>query len=73
MAMSYQDGLVPEEDKVEYYFNTSTRMVEKGRLSSWEHLLGPYDTHEQAARAVEIARERTDAWDDEDDEWRGKA
>ena len=57
--------------KTEYYFNTKTQMVEKGRQSSWEHLMGPYDTPEDAANALEIARKRSKAWDDDDRDWRG--
>ena len=59
------------DDKVEYYFNTRTEMVEKGRQSSWEHLMGPYDTAEEATQAMETARKRSKAWDDDDREWRG--
>nr|WP_297084611.1 SPOR domain-containing protein [uncultured Demequina sp.] len=58
--------------KVEYFFNTRTRMVEQGRQSSWENLMGPYDSYEAAARALETAQERTDAWDEDDREWRGE-
>ncbi len=58
------------DSKVEYYFNTATRMVEKGRQSSWEHLMGPYDTYEQALQAFETARERSDEWDEDDAAWR---
>ncbi len=54
---------------VEYYFNTRTRMVEKGRQSSWEHLMGPYDTPEEAAGALEIAKARNAQWDHDDDRW----
>lgn len=54
---------------VEYYFNTRTRMVEKGRVSSWEHLMGPYATREEAESALTIAQQRAEAWDDQDDEW----
>lgn len=54
---------------VEYYFNTRTQMVEKGRQSSWEHLMGPYDTAEDAANAMEIARKRSQAWADDDRSW----
>ena len=61
-----------ESDKTEYYFNTQTRMVEKGRLSSWEHLLGPYDTFDEAKRAIEQAENRSDAWDEADAEWKGE-
>ena len=59
------------EGKTEYFFNTSTQMVEKGRQSSWEHLMGPYDTAEEAGKAFEIARKKSKAWDDEDRAWRG--
>lgn len=59
-------------ESTEYYFNTQTRMVEKGRLSPWEHLLGPYDTSDEAARALEIAEKRSEAWDEADAEWDGE-
>jgi hypothetical protein len=61
------------DETTEYYFNTQTRMVEKGRLSSWEHLLGPYDSYDEAARALETAHKRAEAWDDADAEWKGDA
>lgn len=60
------------DDTTEYYFNTQTRMVEKGRLSSWEHLLGPYDTFEEASKAIEKAEKRSDAWDEADADWKGE-
>ena len=56
------------DESVEYWFNTRTRMVEKGRQSSWEHLMGPYATFEEAAGALEIAQHRNEAWED-DDRW----
>ncbi len=59
-------------DTTEYYFNTQTRMVEKGRLSPWEHLLGPYDTFDDASKALEIAENRSDAWDEADADWKGE-
>ncbi len=60
----------PESDQpVEYFFNTKTKQVEKGRQSSWEHVMGPYSTREEAEGALEIARHRTEAWDDDDDRW----
>lgn len=60
---------VPDPDHVEYYFNTRTKMVEKGRQSSWEHLMGPYDTREEAQRALEIAEERNESWDEDNESW----
>jgi hypothetical protein len=53
-----------------YWFNTKTGQVEHGRQSLWSHLLGPYDTAEEAARALETARHRTETWDDDDERWR---
>jgi hypothetical protein len=57
--------------KVEYFFNTRTKMVEKGRQSSWEHVMGPYATHEEANKALETADARNQQWEDEDDDWQG--
>jgi hypothetical protein len=34
--------------------------------------LGPYKTREEAAGAIDRARERTAAWDEEDAKWSGK-
>jgi hypothetical protein len=59
------------EDLGEYYYNVRTRMVEKGRLSPWEHLMGPYETLEEAEKALEIAAARNIDWDEEDDAWAG--
>jgi len=60
------------DDKIEYFFNTATGMVEEGRQSSWEHLLGPFPTVEAASHAIDIAADKSDAWDDDDKAWRGK-
>ncbi|WP_430869009.1 hypothetical protein [Demequina aurantiaca] len=60
------------EQKPEYFFNARTKMVEKGRLSSWEDVMGPYDTPEEAQLALETANKRSKSWDDADDKWRGE-
>lgn len=60
-----------QDGTIEYYFNTATRMVEKGRQSSWEHLMGPYASAEEAAAALNQADARNKSWDDADEEWRG--
>lgn len=60
-----------DQGAVQYFYNTSTKMVEKGRLSSWEHLLGPYGTREEAEKAAQIAAERNEAWDAADKAWNG--
>jgi hypothetical protein len=63
---------IENQDVGEYYYNIRTRMVEKGRLSAWEHLMGPYDTLDEAEKALEIAAARTIDWDEEDDAWAGQ-
>jgi hypothetical protein len=59
-------------DKIEYFYNTRTQMVERGRQSSWEHLMGPYDTFADATQALEIAKKRNQAWSDDDAAWEGE-
>lgn len=59
-------------DKTEYFFNTTTGLVEEGRQSSWEHLLGPFATAEAAVHALDTAADKSDAWDDDDKAWRGE-
>ena len=59
-------------DKIEYFFNTSTGMVEEGRQSSGQHLLGPFATFDDAAHALDIASGKSDAWDADDKAWRGE-
>ncbi|WP_062078965.1 hypothetical protein [Demequina globuliformis] len=58
------------DKKPQYYFNTRTGEVEEGPQSSWENRMGPYDTREEATKALETARKRTQAWDEADEEWR---
>ncbi|MGQ0837701.1 hypothetical protein [Actinokineospora sp.] len=54
-----------------WYFNTRTGEVEHGHLSRSIDRLGPYPDRETAARALEIARERTAAADKADRAWNG--
>lgn len=53
----------------DFWFNTKTNQVEEGHQSDWTNLLGPYATREEAARALESTRARTEAWDEEDRRW----
>ncbi len=50
----------------EFYYNTETGQVEQGKQSSWSHLMGPYPTREAAQHALDLARARSEAWDEED-------
>ncbi len=50
-----------------YWYNISTGQVEEdSRHSRKDDLMGPYPTAEEAAAALETARKRTEAWDEED-------
>lgn len=53
----------------EFWFNTDTGEVEEGHQSDWRNLLGPYASREEAARALDTARARTEKWDEEDRRW----
>lgn len=60
---------------MQYWFNTKSGQVEASddpaRARSSD-LLGPYESEADAARALELAAERTARWDEEDraeDEW----
>ncbi|MBZ5733684.1 hypothetical protein K8Z61_04175 [Nocardioides sp. TRM66260-LWL] len=55
----------------EYWFCTKHHRVETvENLCPAKHRLGPYGTEAQAARALEIAQERNEAWEaaDRDDD-----
>ncbi|WP_438352902.1 SPOR domain-containing protein [Microbacterium sp. CJ88] len=49
-----------------YWYNFATGAVEHGFESPAIDRAGPFDTAEEAARAPEIARERSRAWAEED-------
>lgn len=55
-----------------FYFNPSTREITQGKVSGWDDRMGPYDTREEAQRALETAAQRTKEADDQDraeDDW----
>ena len=45
-----------------YWYNIETGAVEFGRKTKALDRIGPFKTAEEAARALEILRERTKAW-----------
>lgn len=53
-----------------YYYDTKNGRVVKGGLMSWWNKMGPYRTAEEASRALEIAQNRTTAWDEADQEYK---
>lgn len=54
-----------------WYYDTKTGQVSQGKASGWDSRMGPYDTQEEAAAALETARKRTeqaDAYDTENED-----
>ncbi len=55
---------------MQWWYNVSTGQVESDdERSLGADVLGPYASRQEAARALELARERTERWDAEDREW----
>ncbi len=52
----------------QWWFNLRTRAVEQGPGDPNSDRLGPFATREEAQSALDLARERTEAWD-ADKEW----
>ena len=52
-----------------FYFNPTTGEVSQGKVASWDNRMGPYDTREEAAHALEIAAQRNQAADEADEAW----
>lgn len=56
-----------------YWYNVRSGQVEDDdNRSLGEDVMGPYDTREDAARALETARRKTEKWDAEEREWRNR-
>lgn len=56
-----------------YWYNTTSGEVEYGYISPAVDRVGPFDTAEAAANAMQTLRERSEAWAVEerlDDDWR---
>ena len=49
-----------------YWYNLRTGEVEKGFESPAPDRAGPFDTPEEAAKALDVIRERSRAWADDD-------
>lgn len=53
-------------DSEKYWYNLTTGQVEKGFESPAIDRAGPFDTPEEAANALEVLRERSRAWAEDD-------
>ncbi|WP_297008445.1 SPOR domain-containing protein [uncultured Corynebacterium sp.] len=57
-----------DQSDQKWYFDTSTGEVTEGKVLGWDTRMGPYDSRQDAERALETARARTttaDEWDDD--------
>ena len=55
---------------MQYWYNVDSGQVETDETKSQgAHVMGPYGSHDDAARALQTARERTEKWDSEDRDW----
>lgn len=56
-----------------YWYNTATGQVETDETRGQaQEVMGPYDTQEEASKALQSAHERTEKWDQEDRQWNSK-
>ena len=75
--MSVEDGtLLGMGDDIgqntAFYYNLTTKQVEREGQSKAKDLLGPFPTEAEAANALEIIREREERKNAEDSAWRNK-
>jgi hypothetical protein len=55
-----------------FYYNLTTKQVEREGQSKAKDLLGPFPTEQEAANALDIIREREERKNAEDTAWRDK-
>lgn len=53
----------------EYYYVLATGQVEEGRQTGASGRMGPYASREEAEKAMAIAKERNEKWEEDDREW----
>ncbi|MFM2437517.1 MAG: hypothetical protein RLZ55_328 [Actinomycetota bacterium] len=63
---SMEDSLLHPQPK--WYYNLLTGKVTQ---DPGQDRMGPYDSEDEAAHALELARKRNEQWQEQDDEWNG--
>lgn len=53
-------------DEAQYWYNSRTGQVERGKLSNAIDRVGPFATHEEAEQAPQKLRENAERWAAED-------
>jgi len=51
----------------EFWFNTKTGEVEVGKQTLAVYRIGPFSSREEAQKAYEILKNRSEKWDEEDE------
>ncbi len=51
----------------EFWFNTKTGQVEVGKQTLAVYRIGPFKTRQEAEKAFEILRSRSERWQEEDE------
>lgn len=51
-----------------WYYDTATGEVTRGKKHGWDTRMGPYDSEEEAQRALQTARARSASADDWDED-----
>ncbi|WP_313813505.1 SPOR domain-containing protein [Glutamicibacter sp.] len=52
----------------QYWYNVTTKTIERGPQSDWSRLLGPYDSEEEARNAMAKVQARNEAWDEQEED-----
>ena len=55
-----------------WWYDLVNKRVETDSGGPNSQRLGPFDTEEEAANALETARKRNEEWDNDENEWDGR-
>jgi hypothetical protein len=61
---------ITEHEQPEFWFNTKTGLVEEGKQVLALYRIGPFATRLEAENALEILKQRSKTWTEEDQEER---
>jgi len=63
---THEDEHAEDQTEKKFWFNERTGEVEEGPQSIALYRIGPFETREEAARALDIVAERAREWNAED-------
>lgn len=56
------------QEGLEYWFNTQTKLVEIGKQSAALDRIGPFASYEEASQALETIEKRNRVWQQDEEE-----